>query len=347
MLWAAFANFTGMSLVSLTASFSSYREYIVVGVFTHTLFLSVKIIELYDMKSQIVNITIAVLGAYLLYAFVYFFRGFDFVASLSNIFQKSDRYRYAYGFRHVNTAGRLCLFFFVFVMMYRAILSERKLSHKIRRATGWKKFAVLFPAVLMILLSTASRTSLSALILFCLVYWSLNIYQRAGFHVKAMMITFTVWIVFMLAVTIDWLAIWNYFWESRGMNYIGLFPLLVNKGVLATGVGMLSRGAINEVTNMPYMDSYYLSILLKTGLVGFTLFFATVFCFIVMYFRNIKGMTELQKLAGALIVLILYYGIFEGGVFYGHNALDLINWILLISCMNEKYRVSGTITKGS
>ena len=336
LLWAFLANFSGMSVVYLSLNFSSLREFIVVGVFTHTLFLSVKIIKLYDLKSQVIAVTVFFLGMYLLYAFIYYNRGFDFVGSLASIFQKSGRFRSRYGFRQSNTGGRLCLFFFIFTAIYRAILREKKLSNKIRSASAWKKFAFLFPPVMIILLTTASRTSLSSLLLFWLVYSALSIYQKGKRYAKPMLVAIMLWLAFMLSVAIDWEALWNYFWESRGMNYIGLFPLLTAKGAWAAGVGMLSRSAINNITQMPVMDSFYLSILLKTGLIGFIIFFTSALGVTFVYFSNIRDMTETQKFTGAIIVLMYYYAIFEGGIFYGHNALDLVNWILILLCVNEK-----------
>lgn len=124
------------------------------------------------------------------------------------------------------------------------------------------------------------------------------------------------------------------------MNYVKALPFLTDRNLWLAGVGFLKREEIDVFIGTGVMDSYYLAVLLQTGLIGFTIFFSTVCIFFFVYFRDIKYMTQLQKLTGGLIALLLFYGHFEGGMFFGHGPLDLLNWILIISCMNEKSSLS-------
>lgn len=133
ILWGAFTNFSGLSF---SGGWRAYRECIVVAVFTHTLYMAVKIVKIYDLKRQIIGITVLMLGAMLLCAFIVYFRGFAFIDSLLNLFQKNDRFRYSYGFKHVNTAGRLCIMFFIYTIIYRTINHMINVTHKIRNWVG-------------------------------------------------------------------------------------------------------------------------------------------------------------------------------------------------------------------
>ena len=192
----------------------------------------------------------------------------------------------------------------------------------------------------MILISTASRTSIAGLILFWLVYSLTNHYSGSKFFIKAMFVTIAVFSVFFIIYLVDWQKLFNYFWESRGVNYVKALPFLSDKNLWLSGVGFLKRGEIDIFIGTGVMDSYYLAVLLQTGLIGFVIFFGTVFIFFFLYFRDTRYMTRLHKLTGGIIALILFYGMLEGGMFFGHGPLDLLNWILIISCMNEKTLLS-------
>lgn len=59
ILWGALANFSGLSFAG---GWDAYREFIVLSVFTHVVFMTVKIIKIYRMKRQFAAVTIFVLG---------------------------------------------------------------------------------------------------------------------------------------------------------------------------------------------------------------------------------------------------------------------------------------------
>ena len=331
-IWGAFTNFSG---ISFSGGWDAYREFIVIFVFTHTLYMTVRIVKIYDIRRHMIGATILILGAMLLYEYISHFRGFDFVDSLSNLFKSTGRYRYAYGFRHVNTAGRICIMFMIYTVMYSMISREDISMHKIRSNYSGFFFA-LFPAVIIILLSTASRPSISALMLLCSVYFFLNSYSRTRMYTQAMYVIFVASTVSEICLLIDWEVLWDIFWSSRGINYKKTLPFLTDRNLWAAGVGMLKRGQIDKFIGTGVMDSFYLTVLLQTGLIGFFIFFVNIFIFVLLYFSDMRHMTRLQQMTGGLIALIIYYGLFEGGMFFGHGPLDLLNWTLIILCMNEK-----------
>ena len=332
ILWGAFANFSGLSFAG---GWNAYREFLVLSVFTHVVFMTVKIVKIYRMKRQFAAVTLIVLGAMLLYAFIAFFRGLDFIDSIYNLFKSGGRYRYAYGFRHVNTSGRLCVMFLIYTMIYRSVSEQDRAEHIIR-SDYTILFAAMFPAVLIILLSSASRAAISALILFYCVYFVLRSYSHTQKYSQALYIIFVFALIMSIIILIDWQALWDIFWRSRGVNYVKSLPFLTDRNLVAAGVGMMKRGQIDAYIGSGLMDSFYLTVLLQTGIVGCIIFFGTVSIFVLIYFSDMKHMNRLQCLTGGLIALIIYYGLFEGGMFFKNGPLDLMNWVFIITCMNEK-----------
>lgn len=225
--------------------------------------------------------------------------------------------------------------FLVYTMIYRSVSEEDRANHIIR-SDYTIFFAAMFPAVLIILLSSASRTSISALFLFYSVYFVLRSYSRTQKYSQALYITFVFTLIMTILISIDWQALWDFFWKSRGVNYVKSLPFLTDRNLWAAGVGMMKRGQIDAYIGSGFMDSFYLSVLLQTGIIGCVIFFGTVSIFVLIYFSDMKHMNRLQCLTGGLIALIIYYGLFEGGMFFRNGPLDLMNWVFIIICMNEK-----------
>lgn len=330
LIWGAFLTF---SRLSVFGGIRAYREFLALAVFTHLMFMSARIIEIYDLRRKVVQITFFCVAFTILGAFIVYFDGFSFFSSISNLFMASGRYRYAYGFNHYNTAGYVCLQFFVYVAIYGEVLREDEKQHKIR-SVGKIRYLFYLPAAI-ISLTSASRASISGLILFFMVYLCLTIYQRARSYFKFILITLIVYVIFMLIISVDWWLIWDVFWYNRGVNYRGTLPYLTLLNAWMTGIGFLKPLEIAVLLNMPFLDSFYLLTLLMSGLIGFAIFWGTIFIFTFAYFQDVKHMTKLQKLAGGLLAIILYRALFESS-FWGHGPFDLLNWIIIIICMNDR-----------
>ena len=185
------------------------------------------------------------------------------------------------------------------------------------------------------LLSSASRTSLSALILFYLVYTSLNVYSRSGFHTKAMMI---VAVMFALAASVlvwDWMEVWDTFWYNRGMNYTATLPILTQKSSWIAGLGFNFHEHVADIIGTTMLDSFYLCILLEAGIVGFILLIGNILLFTKRYFSDIRHMTKFHKQLGGLLAVMLYYAVFESALLNG-GPFDLLNWCSLITVLNDR-----------
>ena len=351
LIWGIFVSFTGLSLFS---GWENYRILIKRGIFTITLIMASKIVEVYNIRKELVGITAFILGTTLIVAYITHFNGLEFLSSISNVLAKNDRYRVSFGFVHVNTAGRACLDFFMFTAIYSTLISDSNNKNLldgyvsmgggnkvISRTDILHKYLILiYPAAIIILISTASRTSISGLAGFWLVYYLLGNYQNMRITTKAMMFTTVIFMCFIFAVVVDWGKTWDDFiiYSGRLENYTSTFPILTENGTWLTGLGFAFIERLNRLREMTALDSFYLYTVLESGLVGFVLLIGTIICFSFMYFRDTRYMTKFHKLSGGLLAVMLWYGFFESKM-YGSDALDMLNWILLMSALHERWLI--------
>ena len=199
---------------------------------------------------------------------------------------------------------------------------------------------LIVPVAVIMLISCASRTSISGSAGFWMVYYLLGNYRKMKWTTKAMVITIIVFVCIILAVIVDWTKVWSDFvgYSGRAENYTSTFPIITAKGVWLTGLGMSFVENLNRLRTMGALDSFYLYTILGAGLIGFFILIGTILCFSFMYFQDTKYMTKFHRLAGGLLAVIVYYGLFESKLF-GKDIYDLLNWILLVLAINERYAI--------
>ena len=170
------------------------------------------------------------------------------------------------------------------------------------------------------------------------MYHLLGFYRNTSVLTKAMMSTVIMFFCLVLASFIDLGRIWSDFvdYSDRAENYVSTLPLLTANGIWFTGFGFAFVENLNRFRTVGYLDSFYLYTLLETGLVGFMLLIGTILRCSKMYFRNTKYMTKFHRMAGGLLAVMLWCGLFETKM-YGNDAVDMLNWILLIAATNERY----------
>ena len=159
------------------------------------------------------------------------------------------------------------------------------------------------------------------------------------------MLTTTMFVCFVLAVTVDWGREWDEFiiYSGRLENYTTTLPLLTVNNTWLTGLGFNFLERLNQFRDVRFLDSFYLWTLLESGVVGFILLVGTIIGFSFMYFRDTRYMSKSHRLTGGLLAVMLWYGLFEARM-YGSNAVDMLNWILLIAAMNERYALIRHVT---
>lgn len=322
-LWITWGTFGNISRITMVSGLRAYGKIAALIMFTHALFMSARIIEIYDLRSIFMKINVFCIGFVLIFAFIVHFNGFTFLSfiSASDLLYGINRYRLDYGLGHYNTAGKMCLQLFIFSSIYQEILAENKTHKKIRLYRY-----IMFPVAVLIFLASVSRASISSLILFWLTYFILDHFQQ----IKFFLIILLVFVIYLINN-----FLWDIFMAGRGFYYVDAFSFMTNHDTWLTGIGLTRHAEIKEIVSLRWLDSFYLTTLLQTGLIGFSIFFGSVFIFIFIYFKDIVHMTKKQKLAGALIAVVIYYGLFETS-FFVSGPFDFSNWLIIILCMNEK-----------
>ena len=197
---------------------------------------------------------------------------------------------------------------------------------------------ILSPVAMIVLISSASRTSISGLAGFWLVYYLLGNYQNMRVTTKAMMFTAIVFVCFLLVATVDLGKVWYDFviYSGRLENYTTPLLVVAKNNIWLAGLGFNFVERLNRLRTVTYLDSFYLWTFLESGVIGFILLIGTIICFAFMYFRDTRYMTKFHRLAGGLLAVMLWYGLFESRMYSNRDAIDMANWILLIAAVNER-----------
>ena len=294
LLYGGFISFSGLNLAS---SARTIIELITYCTFLVIVFLASRIIIALDLKFTMVKVLCLALGISLMTAYIMHFDNFAFLGSIANLFRAAGRYRFAFGFPHVNSAGKFALYFLAYSFMYRALAEERNTP-----GTWFSRiFLVPVSAVaVIILLSTGSRASITSLILFILAYLSLTCYSKLGVIPRIITVITAIALAVFIAGLIDWQYI---FVESnRESNYVALF-VVDAKNAWLTGLSFSNSTDLSSIGNIIWLDSFYLYIFLQSGLIGFVIFFSAIFRFAAAYFRKSAQMTKFQRLTGALLAV--------------------------------------------
>ena len=332
ILYLLYGWFVSAAGETLYATARAYRELLAVSVFSATLFLSARIVIAYDLKIELAKTICVAFGITLITAYVTHFDNLAFIGHVGDIFNKSARYRYGFGLGHVNGAGRKAMLFLVWSAVYR-VLNEEKGNYSARK----DNFNVYFlrPAsivAVIILLSSASRASITSLILFFMAYFFHTFRSKLGAYMRVLLAMSVVLSIYLVIILVDWNMV---FVLSNRMENFASIDTIVQQKAWLTGLGFIKFEELFQVLNLPYLDNYYLLVFLQSGLVGFMIHFGTIFLFVKCYFQDSAGMTKFQRLAGGLLAVYLYYGLFEA-LMFGHGAVDMASWILFFIAINQK-----------
>lgn len=330
-LWLLYGWFMSFMGISLYISTRTFRELVALSAFVASLFLVSKILIAYNWKQELSATICLSLGITLVIAYVMNFDNFAFISHIGNIFQSGGRYRYAFGLGHANTAGRYSLLFLIFTSMYREAVAER---YGVQKSDKFNTFFLVPVSVVavLILLSTASRASITSLILFFLVYFYLAFYSSIGYYIRLAIIIASVILVLAVVNIVDWEYVFR---ESNRMDNYKSIEVIMQRRVIWIGLGFVAEGDLLDAVNLPWQDSFYLTVFIKSGLIGFTILLGSIFWFTKTYFSDIEQMTKFQKLAGGILAFNLYYGLFER-IMFGHGAAEMALWALLVSEMSKR-----------
>lgn len=330
LLWGYFADFTGLSLYRTASSFYTLRMLLIYFV---TLFMSFKIIVAYDLEKELLQLTLLGLAIPLVSAYIANFDNFAFLGHLGSIFSKDGRYRYGFGLQHVNQVGMLIYFFLSFFTMYHFLIMEKDPENLKKDKFHLIFLFMIIPIAVMMLLSTASRGSITSLMMLWLVYFFLGFMGKTKTYTRIMFYIIAIFAALNIILSVNWEYV--IYSSGRALNYTSL-RVMLDKRAWLTGLGFISGGDLFNVIKLPYLDNYYLNVYLNSGLIGFTLFMTTIIAFTHAYFQNVRGMTKLQRIKGGFLASFLYLAIFETVMFGGGHNTNLLAWLVILIEMNKR-----------
>lgn len=194
---------------------------------------------------------------------------------LDSILGSIGRFRLDFGYYHVNGLGNLCLCSIVVSTIALYILKKIKVINVFFNIILSISIVVMDIISIIVLLSTASRTSILALVIFVLflsyfVITNTNkINKRLRLTLKIIILVISIEVI--MFVLLEQLS--GLFVDSNRMKNIVInMPLLTENGRWLIGLGLFDPGLFGTSRTVYgdsyYVDNYYLCVLLETGIIG-------------------------------------------------------------------------------
>ena len=328
VLYAVIMSYYGLFMFS---GMKNYKSILGLMAGSITLFLSARIVIEYDIKLEFVKAVCLALGIGLATAYILHFDNLAVLDHLGDLFDNAKRYRYAFGLGHPNQAGHDAMDFLIYCSLYRTLAKEKG-----RYSAANDMFNVLFlipvsGIAFIVLLSTASRAAMTGIILFFMAYFFMTFRTKIGGRIWFLVIMAAVVLAYSVIVTVDWDYVFK---ESNRMGNYVVIGIMIQKDAWLTGLGFIDFFELIDLAGINYLDGYYLLRFIQSGLIGFIIHIGTILWFAKKYFQHSADMTRFQRLAGSLLAVCLYYGLFESSLFSG-NPFDIVNWTLFLIAMNQ------------
>jgi hypothetical protein len=273
------------------------------------------------------------------------FNGIDFIKSIGTLFTRdvSNRYRYTYGLYHPNATGNLCLLEFTLSFYIRKILDTNMNK-------GKKVLFYIINAVTVIMLfSTASRSSITGVLIFLLIYSFINldgINEKINFKLdknifSCIKVLIMFFIIILIIITFNYADIENILYNSNRLGgFIYNIPILISENKIWTGLGFVDSALFGQnvliYSSMTYIDNYYLYVLITTGIIGIAIVIITIIMIITkLYFTKIHCKKE-KNIVLSIFLTLLYCGFFETCVIYPTFLSSFVILIICLSFIEEK-----------
>lgn len=213
---------------------------------------------------------------------------------INNVFGGYTRTRAAFGFYHANAAANIALCVII-LSGYLICISKKKML-----------YIVIDIFMTYIILATASRTTLSALILFCiLLVYNMFLNRIKSNNAKKGLTAGLILIIILLLLFGSENEIEKLFTLSnRSYNFIYNIPVLVKSGRLWIGLGMIGAGEFYQLSqyNTFFVDNYLLYVLMSTGIIGLIF----ILCFMLYIVKNlVKHASDIEFKKLTLIVFCI------------------------------------------
>lgn len=272
---------------------------------------------------------------------------------LSNLMGSTGRFRLDFGYYHVNGLGNLCLCSIVVSTIALYILKRTKVINEIVDLLLSIVIVVLDVISIIVLLSTASRTSILALAIFALMllYFVITNTNKISKNIRTILkiiilIASAGIIVFLLLDQISSLFVDS----NRMKNVVINMPLLAQNGRWLIGLGLFNPGLFGTsgtvYGNSYFVDNYYLCVLLETGIVGLLVIILLLVTIGVKLFKSNKANKNIMSyIITAMFIAQLITGTGETGVisylFPSSLIYFTIYFLHISTSFNRRLRIKG------
>ena len=296
--------------------FGAFRTYANSIVWVKTICLLVILIfnsflfKKYHIFNQVIAASFVISSLFILWRFIVQGAPREVYSKLGSLFGTAwyARYRVLFGMYHANAAGNIscCAILFSFLL-----LSDLNLTTALGK-TKATIILILDFVNMTVLLSTDSRSSILAIIVFFLVFLFLQVTTLKNKHLR-----FFLRVLLLLAITILLIvfmgnAILALFVSSqRSANFEMNLPYLNSAFKVFFGLGLIDPSDFGTGTTglgiTFYVDNYFLYILLTLGITGLV----SVFYIIISLFKTfLRAEHSSKKITATLLISILCGHIF-------------------------------------
>lgn len=293
--------------------FLSYFIYLIV------IFFSVIFILKTESFEKFIKYIFFTISIYLMIQFVIHLKELN-LSNILNIFSTTLRSRETMGFTHPNHLGNYCLCQIIVAEIFKKIKPKYKIISNI----------MIITSILMVL-SSASRSSLTAILVYFIFYYILY-YYRYKISTKDKKIVNIITIYTTIAIFL-FLSAYNLNFDNllqeanRDIIFEQAIPTFLNSGRTICGLGMAGNDIYgNNLTGYKtyYLDNGYIYWLITTGYLGFAL----ILSFLLILTKRISNKKDdyLYFTIISSFIAYLYASLFEATLLYGHfaNLLFLI-----------------------
>lgn len=324
ILWGkVFVNDLIASLIE--SLYKSQIMFVIIIAFT------VFMIRRYGILYDFIKVSFWILIAMLLLQFITNISDLD-LSNIVNIMSKDERTRGNFGFGHYNTLGAAC----VCTLVLSSIVY--KYSYKFLHLIIWMARIL----AIVMLLCSASRSSLTSLAVFIIIYYSIGINDlklSKNVKINIKIVRFVLVLILILIVLFE-IDINELLIESqRGLVFNHALPLFLRSGRVFLGLGFASNTAYGTGAT-PYttywIDNGYIYYLITSGILGFTFIVAAIS--ILFYGLYKRHNDNLGRYVFSLFVMYLYGSLFEVTIFMSGAIINYIYlpiFIVTISYQRE------------
>lgn len=296
--------------------------------------LNIYLIAIFLYKENQINFfiktTYLILSIFLLACYVINFDNFEGVKSLSDVFSYEFRYRSSFGLYHANATGSLCL---CALILYSFLRKKFNLNFI-------NKYIIFNITTIMVLISTASRNSLTSLLVFHIIMFIFNARKLLQIKGKSQYIVYSLEIFicsaifFILYLNIDINDISYIIYKSNRLsNFVINIPAVFDANKEIFGLGFVQPGFFKTegyLYNTTFVDNWYLYMFVSLGIVGFIISMSLVCYLIYLILKDKAHMKNDKILFSSLLLTNLYNGVFESSFLYSQFFISFVSWILYL-----------------